>query len=145
MLNKLFGALGWFGSLLVFAAVGVWLMRPDLEPLRRTLALAGLGCILLYGAGHWRQAARSFERRQTRYGALAGTGLVFGLVALVALNYVLARQNTRWDLTAAQQFPLNRFFDEGHLPRANKGFDGQPPGRGRRDDGQVSKSGHRQV
>jgi len=107
MLNRLFGALGWFGSLLVFAAVGVWLVRPELEPLRRTLALAGLGCILLYGAGHWRQAARSFERRQTRYGALAGTGLVFGLVALVALNYVLARQNTRWDLTAAQQYSLS--------------------------------------
>ena len=107
MLNKLFGALGWLGSLLVFAAVGVWLVRPELEPLRRTLALAGLGCILVYGAGHWRQAARSFERRQTRYGALAGTGLVLGLVVLVAVNYVLARQNKRWDLTAAQQYSLS--------------------------------------
>ena len=107
MLNKLFGALGWLGSLLVFVAVGAWLARPDFETLRRTLAMAGLACILLYGAGHWRQAARSLGRRQTRYGALAGTGLVFGLIALVALNYVLARQNTRWDLTAAQQYSLS--------------------------------------
>ena len=107
MLNKLFGTLGWLGSLLVFVAVGAWVARPDLETLRRTLALAGLACILLYGAGHWRQAARTLGRRQARYGALAGTSLVFGLIALVALNYVLARQNTRWDLTAAQQYSLS--------------------------------------
>lgn len=107
MLNRLLGALAWLGSLLVFAAVGVWLVRPELEPLRQTLAFAGLACILVYGAGHWRQAARSFERRQTRYGALAGAGLLLGLVVLVALNYVLARQNKRWDLTAAQQYSLS--------------------------------------
>ncbi|MDA1094566.1 MAG: Gldg family protein [Acidobacteria bacterium] len=107
MLNRLLGALAWLGSLLVFVAVGVWLVRPELEPLRQTLAIAGLACILVYGAGHWRQAARSFERRQTRYGALAGAGLLLGLVVLVALNYVLARQNKRWDLTAAQQYSLS--------------------------------------
>ena len=107
MLNRLFGVLGWLGSIFVFAAVGVWLVRPELEPLRRTLAFAGLACILAYGAGHWRQAARSFDRRQTRYGTLAGVGLLLGLVVLVAVNYLLARQNTRWDLTAAQQYSLS--------------------------------------
>ena len=107
MLNRLFGSLGWLGSTLVFTAVAVWFVRPDLEPLRRVLAFAGLACILLYGAGHWRQVARSFERRQTRYGTLAGTGLVLVLAIVVALNYVLARQNTRWDLTAARQYSLS--------------------------------------
>ena len=107
MLNRLFGSLGWLGSILVFTAVAIWFVRPDLEQLRRVLAFAGLASILLYLAGQWRQVARSFERRQTRYGTLAGTGVVLVLAIIVALNYVLARQNTRWDLTAAQQYSLS--------------------------------------
>ena len=107
MLNRLFGFLGWFGSLLVFAAVAVWLIRPDLEVLRRTLAFAGLACTLLYGATQWRQVARSFNRRQTRYGTLAGTGLLLVVAIVVGLNYVLARRNVRWDLTAARQYSLS--------------------------------------
>ena len=107
MLNRLFGALGWLGSILVFTAVTVWFVRPDLESLRRVLAFAGLASILLYGASHWRQVGRSFERRQTRYGTLAGTSVVLVLAIIVALNYVLARQNIRWDLTAAQQYSLS--------------------------------------
>ena len=107
MLNRLFGFLGWFGSILVFIAVAVWLIRPDLEQLRRVLAFAGLVSILLYGASHWRQVARSFERRQTRYGTLAGTGIILVATIGIALNYILARQNRRWDLTAAQQYSLS--------------------------------------
>ena len=107
MLNRLFGFLGWLGSILVFIAVAVWFVRPDLEQLRRGLALAGLVIIVLYGAGHWRQVARAFEHRQTRYGTLAGTSIVLVLAIVTALNYVLARQNWRWDLTAAQQYSLS--------------------------------------
>ena len=107
MPNRLFGFLGWLGSILVFIAVAVWFVRPDLEQLRRGLALTGLIIIVLYGAGHWRQVARAFERRQTRYGTLAGTSIVLVLAIVTALNYVLARQNWRWDLTAAQQYSLS--------------------------------------
>ena len=107
MLNRIFGFLGWTGSLLVFAAVVAWLVAPELEALRRTLALAGLACILLYGAGHWRQVGRSFARRQTRYGALAGTSIVLVAAIVVAVNYVLSRQNLRWDLTAGGQYSLS--------------------------------------
>ena len=107
MLNRLFGALGWFGSILVFTAVAVWYALPDLEQLRRVLAFAGLASIVLYLAGQWRQVARSFERRQTRYGTLAGTSIVLVLVIIVALNYVLLRQNKRWDLTAGRQYSLS--------------------------------------
>ena len=107
MLNRIFGFLGWIGSTLVFAAVLAWLVSPDQESLRRTLALAGLACIVLYGAGHWREVGRSFERRQTRYGALAGTSILLVVAIVVALNYVLARQNQRWDLTAGGQYSLS--------------------------------------
>ena len=107
MLNRILGFLGWLGTILVFAAVLAWLVSPELESLRRTLALAGLACILLYGAGHWRQVSRSFKRRQTRYGALAGTSILLVLAIVVALNYVLARQNQRWDLTAGGQYSLS--------------------------------------
>ena len=107
MLNKILGFLGWFGSILVFVAVGLLFVRPDLETLRRVLAFAGLAAILLYAAGHWRQVARSLQRRQTRYGALAGSGLLLMLAILVGVNYVLARQNRRWDLTAGQQYSLS--------------------------------------
>ena len=107
MLKRLLGALGWLGSILVFVAVAVWFVRPDLESLRRALAFAGLVSILLYGAGHWRQVGRAFERRQTRHGTLAGTSVVLVVLIIVAINYVLARQNMRWDLTAAQQYSLS--------------------------------------
>jgi ABC-type uncharacterized transport system involved in gliding motility auxiliary subunit len=107
MLNRIFGFLGWIGSTLVFAAVLAWLVSPDQESLRRTLALAGLACIVLYGAGHWREVGRSFGRRQTRYGALAGTSIILVVAIVVALNYVLARQNQRWDLTAGGQYSLS--------------------------------------
>ena len=107
MLNRILDFLGWIGSILVFAAVLAWLVSPELESLRRTLALAGLACIVLYGAGHWRQVRRSFGRRQTRYGALAGTSILLVAAIVVGLNYVLARQNLRWDLTAGQQYSLS--------------------------------------
>ena len=107
MLKKIFGSLGWIGSILVFTAVAVWFIRPDLESLRRVIALMGLVGILLYSASQWRQVARSFERQQTRYGTLAGTSIVLVLAIITALNYVLARQNIRWDLTAAQQYSLS--------------------------------------
>ena len=93
---------------MILVAIAVALVRrPDLAQLRRGSALAGLVLILLYGAGHWRQVARSFERRQTRYGALAGTSVVLVISIVAGLNYVLSRQNHRWDLTAAQQYSLS--------------------------------------
>jgi len=106
MLNRLFGSLPWLGMILVAIAVAL-VSRPDLAQFRRGSALAGLALILLYGAGHWRQIARSFERRQTRYGALAGTSVVLVISIVAGLNYVLSRQNHRWDLTAAQQYSLS--------------------------------------
>ena len=49
----------------------------------------------------------SIGRRQAKYGALATSSVVLTLGILVTINFVLARQNKRWDLTAARQYSLS--------------------------------------
>ena len=41
------------------------------------------------------------------YGTLTGVSVLVVLGILVAINYIGARQNKRWDLTANQQFSLS--------------------------------------
>ena len=48
-----------------------------------------------------------FSRRQARYGTLAGVSILVVLGILVAINYIGAQQNKRWDLTANKQFSLS--------------------------------------
>ena len=69
--------------------------------------VVGLGLVVVYSLGQWRSVADLFQRRQARYGTLAASGVLLGLAILVAANYILARQNTRWDLTAARQYSLS--------------------------------------
>ena len=107
MLNKLFGVLAWVGTALVGAGVAVRFLQPGLVELRGWLLISGLVCVLLYTLGQWRDIARLFARRQARYGTLATTSILLVLGILVAINYVLSRQNKRWDLTAAQQYSLS--------------------------------------
>ena len=71
------------------------------------LAWAGLVCVLAYTLGQWREIAKVFSRRQARYGTLAGVSILVVLGILIAINYIGARQNKRWDLTANQQFSLS--------------------------------------
>ena len=49
------------------------------------------------------------------------------------------------NLTAAQQFPLNRFFNNAQFSHTDKRFNRQASGWGRRNDRQIPKPGHRQV
>ena len=107
MLNKLFGVLAWVGTALVGAGVAVRFLQPGLVELRGWLLISGLVCVLLYTLGQWRDIVRLFARRQARYGTLATTSILLVLGILVAINYVLVRQNKRWDLTAAQQYSLS--------------------------------------
>jgi ABC-type uncharacterized transport system involved in gliding motility auxiliary subunit len=46
------------------------------------------------------------NRRDVRYGALAGFSVLVVLGILVAVNYLSARQNKRWDLTENRQYSL---------------------------------------
>jgi ABC-type uncharacterized transport system involved in gliding motility auxiliary subunit len=105
MLKRVLGLLGWLGVALVFAAVAIRFTRPEWQ-WYNTLALAGLGCTLLYIVSQWREVVRSFSGRQARLGSLAAASVVVVLAILAAINYLASRHNKRWDLTAAHQFTL---------------------------------------
>jgi ABC-type uncharacterized transport system involved in gliding motility auxiliary subunit len=63
--------------------------------------------VLVYIAGQWRELVGGFSTRQARYGALASLSVLVVLGILVAVNYIGARQNKRWDLTANKAFSLS--------------------------------------
>ena len=63
--------------------------------------------MLFYTLGQWREIAGAFRRRQTRLGTLTAASILIVLGILVAINFIGARQNKRWDLTATGQFSLS--------------------------------------
>src|SRR5689334_5571942 len=108
MVKRILGLLGWLGVVLVFAAVvakysptGRW------ADYSNRLAIAGLVCTLLYILSQWREILQAFGGRQARLGTLASASVIVVLAILVAINYLGARRNKRWDLTAAKQFSLS--------------------------------------
>ncbi len=107
MLNRLLGLLGWAGTALVFGALVVRLALPDRQELWWWMSISGLALVLLYSLTQWREIVRLMSRRQARYGTLATSSVLIVLGIIVAINYVLARQNKRWDLTAAGQYSLS--------------------------------------
>jgi ABC-type uncharacterized transport system involved in gliding motility auxiliary subunit len=107
MLQRILSILGWIGTALVFVAVAVRFVRPEWGQYATWGAWAGLALVVLYTLGQWREIVAYFQRRQARYGAIAGTGVLIALAIVVAVNYLSARQNKRWDLTANQQNSLS--------------------------------------
>src|SRR6266536_256468 len=108
MVNRILNVIGWIGTGLVFVALA-FARVPALnrfEGYSKPLAIAGLVCVLAYTAGQWREIAKIFSRRQARYGTLAATSVLVVLGILVAINYIGAKQNKRWDVTANKQFSL---------------------------------------
>ena len=101
------GGFGWTGTALAFLAVTGRLLRPEWQNVWYWCAIGGLICISLYLLAHWREAIRIFSSRQTRYGSMAALSIAAVLGILVSVNYIAARQNWRWDLTAARQFTLS--------------------------------------
>src|SRR6266851_3968844 len=107
MVNRILSLGGWLGTALVFVAVAIRFGYPAKEQYAFYLAWAGLVCVLAYTLGQWREIAKVFSRRQTRYGTLAATSVLIVLGILIAINYIGARQNKRWDLTVSKQFSLS--------------------------------------
>ena len=127
MLKRLLGLLGWLGVALVFAAVAIRFLKPEWQQWQNGLALAGLACTLLYILSQWREVVRSFSGREARFGSLAAASVVVVLAILIGINYLAARRNKRWDLTAAKQFTLSdqtkKVIDGLERPVAIKVFD----------------------
>jgi ABC-type uncharacterized transport system involved in gliding motility auxiliary subunit len=107
MLNRILSVIGWLGTGLVFVAVAIRFGYPAKDQYAYYLAWAGLVCVLAYTLGQWREIGKMFGRRQARYGTLAATSMLVVLGILVAINYIGAKQNKRWDLTANKQFSLS--------------------------------------
>mgnify|MGYP001479500683 CR=1 FL=1 len=106
-MSKALQALGWVGVVCVFVAVAVRFLLPDQQELWWWLAVVGLGLVIIHTLSQWREVLAFAGKRQTKYGALAGTSVLLALGVLIATNYILSRQNKRWDLTSAQQYSLS--------------------------------------
>ena len=106
-MSKALHALGWIGVVCVFVAVAVRFLLPDQLELWWWLAVLGLGLVIIHTLSQWREVLAFAGKRQTKYGALAGTSVLLALGVLIATNYILSRQNKRWDLTSAQQYSLS--------------------------------------
>ena len=98
---------GWAGVGLVVAAVVTRFAVPEQQTLSWWLSVAGIVLLAAHTMGQWRQIAEFARRRQTRYGAVATSSIVLALGIVVAVNYILSRQNVRWDLTAGGQYSLS--------------------------------------
>jgi ABC-type uncharacterized transport system involved in gliding motility auxiliary subunit len=106
-MKRILDIIGWLGFALVLVAVAIRFGFPAKEQYATYLAWGGLVAVLLYTLGQWREIAAVFQRRQARYGTLAGVSIIVVLGILVAINYIGSRQNKRWDLTANKQFSLS--------------------------------------
>ena len=106
-MNRILSLVGWLGTALVFVAVAIRFGWPAKDQYAYYLAWSGLVCVLAYTLGQWREIAKVFGRRQARYGTLAATSVLVVLGILVAINYIGAKQNKRWDLTVNKQFSLS--------------------------------------
>ena len=107
MVNRILSLVGWLGFALVLVSVAIRFGYPAKDQYAYYAAWAGLICVLAYTLGQWREIAGVFGRRQARYGALMGVSVAVVLGILVAINYIGARQNKRWDLTANKAFSLS--------------------------------------
>ena len=107
MVQRILGILSWVGVALVFGALVVRFTKPEWDQYATWAAWAGLGLVVLYTLGQWRDIVAFFRRRNARYGTIAGVSVIVVLGILVAVNYLSDRRNKRWDLTENKQYSLS--------------------------------------
>jgi len=107
MLNTIFGIVGWIGTLLVFAGVAIRVFRPEWDHYAYWAAIAGLVCVVFYTLTQWREIGRSFQKRETKLGAMMSISVVAVLAILIGVNWAVTRRDKRWDLTAAAAYTLS--------------------------------------
>ena len=106
-MQRALNILGWVGTAIVFAAVAVRFLKPDWDQYAVYAAWAGLALVILYTLSQWREIVAYFQRRNARYAAIASLSVVVVIGLLVAVNYLSARRNKRWDLTSNKQYSLS--------------------------------------
>ena len=106
-MKRVLNILSYAGIALVFGALAIRIFKPEWDQYAVYASWAGLALVLLYTIGQWREIAAYFTRRSARYGALASVSVLVALGILVAVNYLSARQNKRWDLTENRQYSLS--------------------------------------
>ena len=107
MLNTILSIIGWVGTLLVFAGVAIRLFRPEWDQYAYWAAIGGLVCVGLYTLSQWREIVRSFQKRETKLGAMTSISVIAVLAILIGVNYLVSRRDKRWDLTAAGSYTLS--------------------------------------
>ena len=107
MLKRILGILSYVGMALVFGALAIRILRPEWDQYAVYASWTGLALVVLYTIGQWREIVTYFRRRNARYGALASASVLIVLGILIAVNYVSARENKRWDLTENRQYSLS--------------------------------------
>jgi ABC-type uncharacterized transport system involved in gliding motility auxiliary subunit len=107
MLNTIFGIIGWVGTLLVFAGVAIRVFRPEWDQYAYWAAVAGLACVGFYTLTQWREIGRSFQKRETKFGAMLSISVAAVLAILIGVNWAVTRRDKRWDLTAAGSYTLS--------------------------------------
>jgi ABC-type uncharacterized transport system involved in gliding motility auxiliary subunit len=60
-----------------------------------------------YTLTQWREIVRSFQRRETKLGAMMSISVAAVLVILIGVNWAVTRRDKRWDLTAAGSYTLS--------------------------------------
>jgi ABC-type uncharacterized transport system involved in gliding motility auxiliary subunit len=106
-MQRALNILGWIGTAVVFAAVAIRFLKPDWDQYAVYAAWTGLALVVLYTLGQWREIVAYFQKRNARYAAIAGVSVLVVLGLLIAVNYLSARRNKRWDLTANKQYSLS--------------------------------------
>jgi ABC-type uncharacterized transport system involved in gliding motility auxiliary subunit len=106
-MNTILSILSYVGMALVFGALAARVFKPEWNQYAVYASWTGLALVLLYTIGQWREIVAYFRRRNARYGAIASVSVLVVLGILIAINYVSAKQNKRWDLTSNRQYSLS--------------------------------------
>ena len=103
-MKRIYDLFSWAAIALVLVSLAIRFQtfRPGWQDYATDVAVAGLALLLAWALAHGFSG-----RRQARYGTLAGVSVLIVLGVLVAINYIGAKQNKRWDLTANKQFSLS--------------------------------------
>ncbi len=104
MMKRIIDLVSWVAMALVLVAVALRFqtLKPEWVDYGTPVAISALVLLLV-----WFVSLGFSGKRAARYGTLTAVSVLVVLGILVAINYIGARQNKRWDLTANQQFSLS--------------------------------------